>query len=144
MPRQRDPLSVLYDGFSAEFLGLLRADMVTWYSATVRSPRGDPVDARGLSRTERAVTRSLYYVLNSTGAVGPQGGSWVKNPDESLQLRWSDPVTEGGLIARLLGRGTRARTVQGRLMLGQLAHNFVDPATAYVFNPAEQSQALQL
>lgn len=140
MPRERDPLSVVYDGFSAEFLGLLRADMYGWRSATVRSPAADPVDQRGLSAHERAVQRSLYYVLNSDGV------RWVKNQGESLQVRWDDPQVSytGNLLRRLLRLdGERTRVVSGRLSAGAIARGFV-PSDGYVFNPAEQAQNLNL
>ena len=149
MPFVRDPLSVAYDGFSAEFLPLLRADFYGWHTATVRSPAGEPVDARGLSAHERAVVRSLYYNLNSTGAAGPNGGRWVKNENESLQLDWTAPGLEQavyrGLLVfrRLISPAYRVRVLRARLAAGELSRFHVPP-DGYVFNPAEQAQNLGL
>lgn len=144
MPRERDPLSVLYDDFSAEFLSILRSDMYTWHGATVRSPAGDRIDARGLSTHERAVQRSLYYVLNSE--ITPAGMRWVKNQGESLQMRWRPAETgyAGNFLRRLLRLdGERRRELRGRLTPGAIARGFV-PSDGYIYNPAEQAQNLQL
>lgn len=143
MPRQRDPLSVFYDEFSGQLLELLRGRMYAWHTATITSPAGDPVDQRGLSAHERAMQRSVYYVLNSTDAAGPMGGRWIKNPSESLQVRWGEPRFEGGFLRRLFRTSTRQRTLYARLAPGETAHLYV-PADGYVFNPDEQSQALNL
>lgn len=141
MPFERDPLSILYDQFSIDFLTLLRSDMYGWHTATVRSPAGDQVDKRGLSSHERAVKRSLYYMLNGGGF------GWVKNEAESLVVRWDAPrvVFTGGPVARRLRRGQRERqrVLRAQLVSGSLAYRHV-PATGYVFNSAEQSQNLQL
>lgn len=142
MPRQRDPLSIEYDSFSVEFLGILRDDMYGWHSALVRSPAGDPVDARGLSAHERAVKRSLYYVLNTDGE------RWVKNQDESLQVEFAAPETPAVSRLRRLLRlrqpvGERRRVLNARLTSGLLAAQYV-PSDGYVFNEAEQAQNLNL
>lgn len=147
MPFQRDPLSITYDSFSLRFLDILREDFYGWHTATVRSPASDPIDRRGLSATERAVQRSLYYVLNSTGMIGPNGGAWVKNDAESLQLSWDDPGSERpqtrNILRRFFGPPVRVRVLRGRLAAGELARYHV-PADGYVFNPDEQSQNLGL
>src|SRR5258708_8342888 len=86
MGKQRDPLSVFYDDFSGRFLDVCIGDLYGWHTATVRSPARDGIDARGLTRHERAEQRSLFYVLNSTQAEGPQAGRWVNNPDHTFQF----------------------------------------------------------
>lgn len=147
MPRERDPLSVVYDDFSGRFLALLAGDLYGWHTATVRSPARDPLDERGLSRTERAVQRSLFYVLNSTAAEGPQGGRWVKNPELSLAVSWGAPAYSGGIIRRLFRTGERRRVVAGVLRSGRLVgqhYAAADRASLYTVNADEQSQALQL
>ena len=145
MGRQRDPLSTGYDEFSVEFLTVCRADLYGWHTATVRSPPGDPVDGRGLTAHERAVTRSLYYVLNSSGAVGPQGGQWIKNPLLSLQIGgWSSPEYSGGIIRQIFRTGARRRVLTARLVGGMTAAAYVDPAEAYTMNDHLQAQALDL
>lgn len=141
MPFERDPLSVLYDSFSHEFLSLLRSDLYGWHTATVRSLVTDPVDARGLSSHERAVKRSLYYVLNGGGF------GWVKNEAESLVVQWGAPKTvfTGSALNRRLRRGPRERhrILRAQLTSGQLAYRHV-PDDGYVFNPDEQAQNLRL
>jgi hypothetical protein len=148
MPLQRDPLSVGYDDFSARFLAVCSDDLFGWHSARVTSPPGDPVDARGLSAHERAMLRSVYYTLNSTGAEGPLGGRWAKNPSRSLQIGgWSDPEYSGGILRRLLRTGPRRRVLYARLVSGFSASEAVAAypwMQAYTVNPAEQSQALRL
>lgn len=145
MGKARDPLSTFYDDFSGRFLATCRADLYGWHTATVRSPAHDTIDARGLSRHERAVVRSLYYTLNSTDAVGPQGGRWIKNTLLSLQiLGWSEPEYGGGVLARLFRTGPRRRVMTARLVGGYSAARFVDPRNAYTLNPAEQAQWLDL
>lgn len=145
MPRARDPLSVYYDDFSAQFLAVLQADLYGWHTATVHSQPGEAVDARGLSTTERAIVRSLYYNLNSTAAEGPLGGRWVKNDEYSLYiLRWDDPVYGGGLLARLFRSGPRSRRMIARMTYGANSGAAVPEGQAYTLNPAEQSQALAL
>lgn len=149
MPRQRDPLSTEFDDFSVRFLGVLADDPYGWHTATVESPARDPVDARGLTAHERAVTRSLYYMLNSTGAVGPQGGQWVKNETWSLQATaWSAPKYRGGIIGRLLGTGSRRRVLTARLVRGadafRYARDELPSGSKYTENAAEQAQALEL
>jgi hypothetical protein len=149
MPRQRDPLSTEYDDFSESFLMICAEDSPAWHTATVTSPPGDPVDPRGLSAHERAVTRSLYYVLNSTGAEGPLGGRWVKNDEWSFQVGgWSEPRYRGGVLGRLLRTSRRRRVLTARLVDGASAHahvrDEVPAASQYTANPAEQAQALGL
>jgi hypothetical protein len=149
MPRERDPLSVEYDEFSQTFLSILVEDSYRWHTATVTSPAGDQVDERGLSRHERAVTRSLYYTLNSTAAAGPLGGRWLKNEDWSLQATdWSAPKYGGGIIGRLLGTGRRRRVLTARIVRGGDAYlhvrDNVGQADKYTENEAEQAQALNL
>ena len=145
MGKQRDPLSVFYDDFSARFLAICVEDIYGWHTATVRSPAGDEVDARGLTQHERAVTRSLFYNLNSTAAEGPQGGRWVKNTDYSLQIAgWSDPAYSGGLLGRLFRTGPRQRVLTARCVrYSDAAARYADYAT-YTANPAEQAPALGL
>jgi hypothetical protein len=145
MGRPRDPLSTEYDNFSHRFLEACRGDLYGWHTATVRSPAGDPVNAKGETAHERAVIRSLYYVLNSTGATGPQGGQWVKNPVLSLQLGgWAEPDYDGGVLSRLFRRGPRRRVLRARLVGGLTAAEHVDPARAYTLNPDLQAQAQEL
>jgi hypothetical protein len=149
MPRQRDPLSAEYDNFSERFLALAVDDPGGWHTATVTSPPGDPVDARGLSASERAVTRSLYYVLNSTAAEGPLGGRWLKNEDWSLQIGgWSAPRYGGGIFGRLLRTGRRRRVLTARIISGASAHAWVrdnEPAAGrYTEDPAANAMTLNL
>lgn len=145
MGKQRDPLSVFYDDFSARFLEVCIGDLYGWHTATVRSPARDPVDARGLTAHERAVFRSLFYVLNSTDAEGPQGGRWVKNTDHSLQIGgWSAPEYSGGLIGRLFQTGPRRRILTARCVrFSDAAAHYGEYAT-YTVDPAEQAPALGL
>jgi hypothetical protein len=151
MPLYRDALSVEYDEFSARFLSLLIADPFGWHTARVTSPPGDEVDARGLTTHERALQRSLYYVLNSTAAAGPLGGRWVKNREWSLQRGggdgWSDPEYTGGILARLFRAGPRRRTLTCRIVRGFSAREAAaakPPGQLYTMNPDEQAQNLAL
>lgn len=148
MPRTRDPLSTEYDDFSERFLRILLEDPYRWHTATVTSPAGDPVDARGLSAHERAVTRSLYYVLNSTGAEGPLGGRWIKNSDWSLQATsWSAPKYRAGILGQIF-RSSRRRVLTARIVQGADAYRYVRDEVPgrdqYTANEAEQAQALEL
>jgi hypothetical protein len=148
MSLSRDPLSVLYDDFAGQFLGVAVADPYGTHTATVRSPARDPVDSRGLTQHERAVIRSLYYALNSSGAEGPRGGRWMKNPDWSLQvLGWSEPEYGGGLLGRLFRTGPRRRVLAARVVRAADAHRAAGQkpwSQQYTANPAEQAQALAL
>ena len=140
----RDPQ---YDGFAETFLAVLMADPFGWHSATVNSPPGDPVDAGGLTYHERAMQRAIYYAINSTGAEGPRGGRWVKNPDWSVQLGgWGEPAGLGNFLQRLLQLGGRRRTAYYRVVRGFSAREAAaakPPGELYVFNPDLQSQAIR-
>ena len=143
MGKQRDPLSVFYDDFSARFLAICIEDNYGWHTATVRSPARDPIDAKGLTAHERAVTRSLYYVLNSTAAEGPEGGRWVKNTEWSLQLGgWSAPEYSGGLIGRLFRSGPRRRVLTARIVRYSDAAAHYPEYASYTVDPSEQAQTL--
>lgn len=143
MGRQRDPLSVFYDEFSERFLAVMLDDFYGWHTATVRSPARDPVDAKGLTAHERAVTRSLYYVLNSTAAEGPEGGRWVKNQTWSLQMGgWSNPEYAGGLVGRVFRTGPRRRVLTARMVRYHDAAAHFDEYATYTVDPAEQAQSL--
>ena len=85
---QRDPLSVRFDGASRRILtqaavaSRAKGGIVTY----VPSPRGESgrLDMGGRTRTERAFTRSMYYLVMK---VPPR--RW------SLKLTWG-PVTRRG------------------------------------------------
>lgn len=87
----RDPLSVAFAPYAQRAIDTLLADPWHTRQYTVTSRRGEPVDAGGLSQTERALQRALYYALNSTTAAGGLGGKSAQNPDWSLMRGWGTP-----------------------------------------------------
>jgi hypothetical protein len=142
--KERDPLSVRYDSWARGRLEEMIADPYGWHFSRIPSPAGDPVDGRGLSRHERAALRSLYYQLNSTASVGPQGGRWAKNTTWSLQVSWGDPAYARTFL--FFGRGERSRQLYRRIVPGGSASRAVRsrPGQAYTLHPDLRANALDL
>lgn len=90
----RDPLSIAFGSLADQTIGRLLGDPWVTVAFKVTSLPGDRgEDEGGLSETERAIQRALYYALNSTpGVEGPLGGRAAPNPDWSLMRGWGPPV----------------------------------------------------
>ncbi len=136
----RDPLSLAYDGWSVQRLAQMRADPFGWYMSRIISPPGDPVDARGLTKHERAAQRSIYYQLN----YSPSAGRWVKNTDWSMQIEWGEPDYRRGRF--FFGRGERTRTMYRRIVPGNSASRAAraKPQVAYTLHPELRATSLNL
>lgn len=107
---QRDPLSVRYDPWARELLGVLKADPWSWHGRTVETSAGNMLlgtDKGKLSRDERAAQRSLYWNLNHAASSGLRiRAAW------SLQVAWGQPVwttVDPGRILRPRARLLSAR-----------------------------------
>lgn len=144
VPKERDPLSIQYDSWARRVLAEMQADPFGWHFSRIPSPAGDPIDARGVSRHERAALRSLYYQLNSGRAAGPLGGQWVKNTEWSLQTSWGDPAYAAKFL--FFGRGERSRALYRRIVPGGSASRAVrsKPGEAYTLHPELRADALNL
>jgi len=141
MPRrERDPLSVRYDGWARGRLAEMMADPYGWHVSRIPSPAGDPVDERGCTRHERAALRSIYYQLN----YSPSAGRWVKNTEWSLQTAWGDREYARGRF--FFGRGESTRALYRRIVPGGSASRAVrsKPREAYTLHPELRADALGL
>lgn len=140
MAKERDPLSLQYDQWAVRRLAVLRADPFGWHFSRIISPPGDPVDARGLTRHERACQRSIYYQLN----YSPSAGRWVKNTDWSLQVAWGEPDYKRGRF--FFGQGERTRQMFLRIVPGGSATRAIrgKPRSAYTLHPELRADALNL
>ena len=104
MQLRRDPLSVHYDGYVRVIM--IRAARASRNGRGVRvwiaSPRGEFAhpDPKGLTRHERAFTRSSYYLIfrvpMNQYKLGGDPPAW------SLKLTWTDELraSSGGRLAR--------------------------------------------
>jgi hypothetical protein len=140
VPKERDPLSVQYDSWARRVLAEMQADPYGWHSTRIPSPPGDPVDARGCTRHERAALRSLYYQLN----YSPSVGRWVKNTEWSLQTSWGERTYAHKFL--FFGRGESTRALYRRIVPGGSASRAVrsKPREAYTLHPELRADALNL
>jgi hypothetical protein len=139
MPFERDPLSVPYDPWSRRMLARCIAEPGFWRSASVSSPPRSPIDERGLSREERAATRSLYYVLTLDFEPRAAPKYVLRNRRWSLQVDWGEPGRERHVLG--VGFGLRIRSVLLRVVTYRSARDAIaGQAANYVLHPELRSR----
>lgn len=112
MTFERTPPSQEYAGLAARYVARMLERPWATLNVDVVSRAGEPVDDGGLSVSERAFQRAVYYELNSSDAVGPRGGRSMQNPDWSLMRGWGRPrlETPGGIFS-VFRRARRRRWI---------------------------------
>lgn len=140
MTFSRDPLSKRYDGAAGRLVGQALAAPGSWVYANVAPPRPGSwiagflaelgigpgaADAGGLTATERAFQRAVYWTL--------KGGPGGPNEVWSLQREWG-PRTRYG---RQLGVRASPRDVAERAIRRK------PPAERYVLNESLRSGAAE-
>jgi hypothetical protein len=136
MPFERDPLSVEYDGWAAELLNRAISTPYAHRAGRIRSPRRDPIDAKGLSMHERAATRSLYYLVMHHPVAGPLRGSGLQ--EWSLRVDWGEAVNERRAFG--LRRGDRVRQVLVVVTPYWIGRRMVAPGRSYTARPPLRSR----
>jgi hypothetical protein len=130
MPRRpgslrRDPLSVRYDQWARLVLAQLKRDPWAWQARLFTGPAG-PVDSGGLTHSERAATRSLYWCLNHAASSGAR-----IRPEWSLQVAWGHELTRAdGVRCRELRARLTPRDSGRRAVLVGLADSYVRHPTS--------------
>ena len=141
MGYRRDPLSVHFDGYVRVIM--IRAVRAAANERGVRvwiaSPRREFAhpDARGLTRHERAFSRSAYYLMFRVPMNEFMRGG--EPPAWSLKLTWTDEIrpSSGGRMAR--GANIRVFT-RGRARVRRGASYVQDPALRSV--PGDDGERL--
>jgi hypothetical protein len=112
MSFQRIPPSPEYAGLAWRYVSQMLERPWATLNVEVVSDPAEPVDAGGLSVSERAFQRAIYHELNSTDIPGPRGGRSLPNPDWSIMRGWGQPryVRPAGLFG-IFRRATRRRWV---------------------------------
>ena len=125
---QRDPLSYRYDGYVRQvMLRAIRAErQAQGVAVWIASPRGDFVDARGLTAHERAFQRACYYLAFRVY----MNQKPRRVPPYALKMRWTDET-------RPSSNGRTARRVTLRLFLRSKARK--PPGPGWGATPSQRS-----